>query len=60
MSDIKTYTGIIEKLEPNQIFVFGSNTEGRHGKGAAKIARDKFGAIYGQAEGLRSVLCYNY
>ncbi len=53
MSDIKTYTGIIEKLEPNQIFVFGSNTEGRHGKGAAKIARDKFGAIYGQAEGLQ-------
>jgi len=43
----------IEKLEPNEIFVFGSNTEGRHGKGAALIARQKFGAIYGQAKGLQ-------
>lgn len=24
----------IESLNPNEIFVFGSNTEGRHGKGA--------------------------
>tara|TARA_R110001592_G_scaffold315323_2_gene591252 strand:- start:6352 stop:21756 length:15405 start_codon:yes stop_codon:yes gene_type:complete len=37
----------------NTIFVFGSNPEGRHGKGAAKIAKDKFGAIYGQGEGLQ-------
>lgn len=33
------------------IFVFGSNTEGRHGKGAALEARKNHGAIYGQAEG---------
>jgi hypothetical protein len=33
------------------VFVFGSNTEGRHGKGAALEARMKHGAIYGQAEG---------
>lgn len=33
------------------IFVFGSNREGRHGKGAALTARTKYGAIYGQAEG---------
>ena len=39
--------------EPNTIFVFGSNPEGRHGAGAAKVARDKFGAIYGQGEGLQ-------
>lgn len=37
----------------NVIFVFGSNTEGRHGAGAAKVAKDDFGAIYGQAEGLQ-------
>lgn len=37
----------------NKIFVFGSNTEGRHGKGAAKLALDKFGAIYGQSTGLQ-------
>jgi len=47
---MKTYTGFITKLEPNQIFVFGSNTEGRHGAGAAKQAM-KFGAKYGQAKG---------
>ena len=50
---MKTYKGDIESLNYNQIFVFGSNTEGRHGKGAALIARQKFGAIYGQARGLQ-------
>lgn len=49
----KTYTGFITELEPNQIFVFGSNTQGRHGKGAAKWAKDHAGAIYGQARGLQ-------
>lgn len=33
------------------IFVFGSNLAGRHGAGAAKEARLKYGAIYGQAMG---------
>lgn len=47
----KTYSGLIQSLAPNQIFVFGSNTQGRHGKGAALTARNKFGAKYGQAEG---------
>lgn len=40
----------ITRLEPNQIFVFGSNLAGRHGKGAALQAR-KFGARYGQGTG---------
>ncbi len=35
------------------IFVFGSNREGRHGKGAALTAAKKHGALYGQAEGLQ-------
>jgi len=42
----------ITSLKPNEIFVFGSNTEGRHGKGAAKQAMS-FGAKYGKAEGLQ-------
>jgi len=46
------YTGDI-KPEKDVIFVFGSNPEGRHGAGAAKVAKDKFGAIYGQGEGLQ-------
>jgi len=49
---MKTYKGKLNKLEPHQIFVFGSNPEGRHGKGAALIAKQLFGAKYGKAEGL--------
>lgn len=36
-----------------EIFVFGSNEAGRHGKGAAKFARLYRGAVYGQGEGLQ-------
>ena len=43
---------MITKLKINQIFVFGSNEAGRHGKGAAKTAL-KWGAEYGVGEGLR-------
>lgn len=35
------------------IFVFGSNRQGRHGKGAALTALKKHGAIYGQASDLQ-------
>ncbi len=42
----------ITKLKPNEIFVFGSNTAGRHGLGAAKTAMG-WGAKYGQGEGLQ-------
>lgn len=41
----------IQKLYDNEIFVFGSNEDGRHGKGAAKLARDKFGARPSQGAG---------
>lgn len=42
---------IITSLGENQIFVFGSNPEGRHGAGAAKQAL-QFGATYGKERGL--------
>lgn len=55
----KTYSGKITELQPNQIFVFGSN-EGSskggaptHGAGSAKLAKDKFGAIQGQSRGIQ-------
>lgn len=48
---MKTYKGYISNLPYNGIFVFGSNTEGRHSKGAAKVARDWFGAEYGNPKG---------
>jgi len=37
----------------SEIFVFGSNIAGRHGKGAALYARQHYGAVYGQGEGLQ-------
>lgn len=49
---MKTYKGLIGFLEPNQILVFGSNPEGRHGAGVAKLALDKFGAKWGIGRGL--------
>lgn len=45
------YEGDITPDE-NTIFVFGSNPEGRHGAGAARVAREQFGAEYGVGEGL--------
>lgn len=42
----------ITRLNTNEIFVFGSNLAGRHGRGAAKTALDKFGAVYGKGIGL--------
>ena len=47
----------IDKLLPNQIFVFGSNALGYHTGGASGTARKKFGAVWGQAEGLQGA-CY--
>jgi hypothetical protein len=35
----------------NEIFVFGSNEAGRHGKGAAKTALEAHGAVYGKGHG---------
>ena len=49
----KTYSGLIHYLNDSQIFVFGSNTQGRHGRGAALTAKVRFGAIYGKPEGIQ-------
>ena len=49
---VRHYTGDIQPSD-NTVFVFGSNPEGRHEAGAAKTARLRFGAIYGQGEGLQ-------
>jgi hypothetical protein len=35
------------------VFVFGSNLAGRHGKGAALEAKENWGAIYGQGQGFQ-------
>ena len=42
----------ITQVEDDEVFVFGSNTQGAHGGGAARAAMN-WGAIYGQAYGLQ-------
>ena len=42
----------ITQLQPDEIFVFGSNSEGNHAGGAARQAM-RFGAILGQGNGLQ-------
>ena len=43
----------ITQLAANEVFVFGSNLQGHHYGGAARIANEKFGAIFGQGVGLQ-------
>lgn len=43
----------IVSLKPDEVFVFGSNLQGSHGGGAARVAAEKFGAIWGQGVGLQ-------
>jgi len=43
----------ITQLKPNEIFVFGSNLAGAHGGGAARLAYERFGAVWGQGVGLQ-------
>lgn len=47
----------IVELKPNQVFCFGSNTKGIHGKGAALQAKNCFGAKVGVGMG-RTGQCY--
>lgn len=42
----------IISLQPNEVFVFGSNLDGYHYGGAARVAFEKFGAIWGEGVGL--------
>lgn len=50
---LRTSPNQILSLKPHEIFVFGSNLQGMHDGGAAYIAHQKFGAIYGQGVGLQ-------
>lgn len=43
----------INGLAPNGVFVFGSNQKGLHGGGAARTAFERFGAVWGQGEGMQ-------
>lgn len=43
----------ITELKSNEVFVFGSNLQGMHAGGAARIACEKFGAVWGQGVGMQ-------
>lgn len=43
----------ISELKENEIFVFGSNLEGSHGGGAARLAYNCFGAVWGLGTGIQ-------
>ena len=47
----------ITHLQPNQVFVFGSNIHGCHGGGAARVANQQFGAEWGVGVGMTGQ-CY--
>lgn len=47
----------VNKLGENEIFVFGSNLAGAHGGGAARLAYERWGAVWGQGVGLQGQ-CY--
>lgn len=51
--DLKYTPDNITSLGEDDVFVFGSNLAGNHVGGAARIAREKFGAIMGQGVGLQ-------
>lgn len=44
---------VITSLAPGEVFVFGSNLAGMHGGGAARVAMQRFGAVWGQGVGLQ-------
>ena len=43
----------VNTLSENEVFVFGSNLKGMHKGGAARVAYNKFGAIWGQGVGMQ-------
>lgn len=49
----KCIPGRIDTFAENEMFVFGSNHQGYHGGGVAKVVLNKFGAIWGQGVGLQ-------
>ena len=43
----------VNVLADGEIFVFGGNFQGAHMGGAARVAKDKYGAVWGIGEGLQ-------
>ena len=53
-NDRPKYTpAMITSLKPDEVFVFGSNLQGQHLGGAARVAYKSFGAEWGNGVGLQ-------
>lgn len=52
-NDNKITPDWVAELSTNEVFVFGSNLDGQHLGGAARIAFEKFGAIWGNGVGIQ-------
>jgi hypothetical protein len=44
----KYHKDMTQPTAPNSLFVFGSNTAGKHGAGSARAALQNYGAVYGE------------
>ena len=57
IKNIKETNKLHDTLRPigKLIFVFGSNEAGVHGAGAARLAQQRYGAVYGKGFGLHGV-----
>lgn len=53
MEQFKFTPDNITHLDQDDVFVFGSNLAGHHAGGAAKVAKERFGAIEGQGVGFQ-------
>lgn len=51
MKEIRYTPARITFLNDNEVFVFGSNLDGMHGGGAARMAYESFGAVWGEGVG---------
>lgn len=49
----RTTPAFITSLSPAEVFVFGSNLRGIHAGGAARLAHEQWGAVWGQGVGLQ-------
>lgn len=53
MNAMRISSDRITELAPNEIFVFGSNRDGLHYSGAARLAYQNFEAVWGVGTGLQ-------
>ncbi len=52
MNKMRISSNRISRLASDEVFVFGSNLQGMHGGGAARMAYERFGAVWGEGVGM--------